>query len=188
MPRKPGTEPPLIGPGPRMIGPRCGGLVTECQVGGGRGCTCAYWWEWHDGVLTKLPELRPVGGECPVAERNGRPCFTARGNRSACSRSRPATGRPVTPSCARSPVIAPVRRPSARRNVTRCDANGAGARRAARRAGPLAAHPASCHRRSSSGGRASGALRVAMTCTWATSARPAQRLRMPRTRTAGRSW
>lgn len=30
MPRKSDTEPPLIGPGPRMIGPRCGGLVTEC--------------------------------------------------------------------------------------------------------------------------------------------------------------
>jgi hypothetical protein len=77
MPRKPGTEPPLIGPGPRVIGPRCGGLVTECQADAGRRCTCAYWWEWHDGVLTKPPELRPVGGDCPVAERNGRPCFTA---------------------------------------------------------------------------------------------------------------
>lgn len=77
MPPKSVTEPPLIGPGPRVIGPRCGGLVTECQAGGGRGCTCAYWWEWHDGVLTKPPELRTVGGECPVAERNGRPCCTA---------------------------------------------------------------------------------------------------------------
>ena len=53
MPRKSVTEPSLIGPGPRMIGPRCGGLVTECQAGSGRGCTCAYWWEWHDGVLTQ---------------------------------------------------------------------------------------------------------------------------------------
>jgi hypothetical protein len=77
MPRKSGTEPPLIGPGPRIIGPRCGGLATECQPGGGRGCTCAYWWEWQDGVLTKPPELRQIGGECPVAERDGRPCFTA---------------------------------------------------------------------------------------------------------------
>ncbi len=43
MPRKSVTEPPLIGPGPRMIGPHCGGLVTECPSGGGCGCTCAYW-------------------------------------------------------------------------------------------------------------------------------------------------
>lgn len=60
-----------------MLGPHCGGLVSECQSGGGRACKCAYWWEWCDGLLTKPPELRSVGGECPAAAVSGRPCFPA---------------------------------------------------------------------------------------------------------------
>lgn len=76
MPKR-ADPPPLIGPSPSMVGPHCDGALTVCQSGGGRNCKCAYSWEWRDGVLSKPPELRPLGGACPVAERNGRPCFEA---------------------------------------------------------------------------------------------------------------
>jgi hypothetical protein len=72
--RKAPAEPPLIGPGPRIVGPDMSGTV-HCTTMGSRRCRCAYSWEWRDGLLIKPPAPIKIREPCPAAEAAGHPCF-----------------------------------------------------------------------------------------------------------------